>query len=319
MSVPPCDRSVHEPSAMRASTLPFPGRPDFAQIKQRVSILDVLTTRGLLETLRRRGQRLTGPCPVHGGDNPTAFTVDLTKNVWFCFSGCARGGDVIELVRLLDRVSHREAAVWLSELVPTPAAVMATPRRGPFRPFEQTLYLDHDVPWLRSKGIMPMTARAYEAGAWGAGGMLAGCIAVRLHSPTGAPWGYAGRRLVGVGSKWVFPPGFPKSEVLYGQHHVDPVCDRVVVVECPWGVMRLAQLGLSAVALLGTSLSPTQTALLSARRRVTLMLDGDLAGRRAAREVARRLEPVADVKIAALPDGCDPDDLCDDDLRERLA
>lgn len=304
---------------MSAPTLPFPGRPDFAQIKQRVSILDVLTTRGLLDTLRRRGHRLTGPCPVHGGDNPTAFTVDLTKNVWFCFSGCGSGGDVIELVRRLDRVSHREAAMWLSELAPTSAPVPSTPRRGPFRPFEQTLYLDHDVLWLQSKGILPMTARAYEAGAWGAGGMLAGCIAVRLHSPAGAPWGYAGRRLASGSGKWVFPPSFPKSEMLYGQHRVDPTCDRVVVVECPWGVMRLAQIGLSAVALLGTSLSPTQAALLSARRRVTLMFDGDLAGRRAAREVARRLEAVVDVQIAVLPDGRDPDDLCDDDLRERLA
>jgi DNA primase len=307
---------------MTAPTLPFPGRPDFAQLKQQVSILEVLSRRGLTGSLRRRGHRLTGPCPVHGGDNPTAFTVDITKNVWFCFSGCGAGGDVIELVRRLDRVSHREAALWLSALPPATAPVAPAPvaaSRGPFRPFEQTLYLDHHAPWLQSKGILPMTARAYEAGGWRAGGMLAGCIAVRLHSPTGSPWGYAGRRLVGPGGKWVFPPSFPKGETLYGQHRVDPACDHVVVVECPWGVMRLAQIGVPAVGLLGTSLSPTQTSLLSARRGITLMFDGDPAGRRAAREVARRLAPAADVKIAALPDGSDPDDLSDDDLRDRLA
>src|SRR5512134_3410035 len=104
-----------EPSAARSSArtgapadaleLPFPARLDFKEIKRRVSIEDVLAVRGLLGAMRRRGDRITGCCPVHGGDNPMAFVVDRARNVWFCFTGCGRGGDVIELVRLLDGVS----------------------------------------------------------------------------------------------------------------------------------------------------------------------------------------------------------------------
>lgn len=293
----------------------FPARLDFAEIKRRVSVEDVLGARGLLAGLRRHGDRLTGPCPVHGGDNPTAFVVDRKKDVWFCFSGCGRGGDVIDLVRRLDGVSHREAASRLAVMAPSsPRPPLPAARTSSFRPFERTLYLDPDVPWLAAKGIWAATARTHEAGAWSGRGMLAGCVAVRLHDPTGAPLGYAGRRLQGDGSKWVLPRAFPKGEVLYGHHRIDPRRPALVVVECPWGVMRLAQIGVPAVALLGTSMSERQAELLSRREQVTLLLDGDTAGRRAARELAKRLELAVDVRIVELPRGRDPDDLCDLEL-----
>lgn len=299
------------------SELPFRGWLDFKELKRRVSIEDVLAARNLLGGLRRCGDRLTGPCPLHGGDNPSAFVVDPSKNVWYCFSGCGQGGDVIELVRRLDGVPHHEAASRLAAM--SPSARPEPSRRTAFRPFARSLDLDPDVPWLVAKGISPATARTYEAGAWRGPGMLAGCVAIRLHDLTGAPQGYAGRRMVcTTGGKWVFPPGFPKSEVLYGYHRVDPLAPQLVVVECPWGVMRLAQLGVPAVALLGTSSSDRQVELLSARPRLTLLFDGDSAGRRGARELATRLELAVDVTIVALPTGCDPDDLSDTDLAKLV-
>lgn len=298
---------------MSAFKPPFPQRLDFGMIKHQVSIIDVLGARGLLDGLHRRGNRWTGPCPIHRGDNTTAFVVDGTKNLWYCFSGCARGGDVIELVRLLDGVDVRAAAVHLAGMPPS-APMPPTPRRAAFRPFVQTLYVEAESPFLLDKGISPATARAYEAGAWRGRGMLAGCVAVRLHTPTGSPLGYAGRRLTGEGSKWTFPNSFPKNDILYGHHRVDPFAPQLVVVECPWGVMRLAQIGVPAVALLGTALSERQAELLSSRARIVLLLDGDAAGRRGALGAARRLEVGVDVVIATLPAGKDPDDLSDEDL-----
>lgn len=293
--------------------LPFRDLPSFDEIKARVSIEHVLAARGI--HLRRRGNRLVGPCPVHQGDNPTAFSVDRARGLWYCFSGCRRGGDVIELVRLLDGVTHREAASRLATMAPlAPMEAVRSPSTRSFRPFERSLFLDANTPWLLAKGIHPITARAYECGAWHGTGMLTGCVAVRLHTPEGAALGYAGRRLVGAGGKWVFPTAFPKNEVLYGHHRVDPTASELVVVECPWGVMRLAQLGVPVVGLLGTSLSDRQAELLSRRQRVTLMMDGDPAGRRAANAAAGRLELTVDVRIVRLPAGKDPDDLADEEL-----
>jgi hypothetical protein len=44
-----------------------------SHLKRTVSIETVLNAEGLVTSLKRRGQRLVGPCPVHGGDNPHAF------------------------------------------------------------------------------------------------------------------------------------------------------------------------------------------------------------------------------------------------------
>ncbi len=87
----------------------------FSHLKRRVSIEAVLNAEGLATSLKRRGQRLVGPCPVHGGDNPQAFVVDLARDLWYCFTRCQGGGDVVELVRLvctaLDIASAR--TIWL--------------------------------------------------------------------------------------------------------------------------------------------------------------------------------------------------------------
>jgi hypothetical protein len=93
--------------------------------------------------------------------------------------GC-RG--VVELVRCLDGLDYRQAALVLAGylLEPTPQLPpmpLATPDLGRFRPFTNTLSLDPDAPLLRAKQIAPASARFFEAGAWRGGGMLAGCVA----------------------------------------------------------------------------------------------------------------------------------------------
>jgi|SRR5215467_2915050 len=39
-------------------------------------------------------------CPLHGGDNPTSFSVNLDTGGFFCHACGAKGGDVLEFVRL---------------------------------------------------------------------------------------------------------------------------------------------------------------------------------------------------------------------------
>lgn len=37
-------------------------------------------------------------CPIHGGDNPTAFSWNYNNGLWFCFTGCHDGGDIFDFV-----------------------------------------------------------------------------------------------------------------------------------------------------------------------------------------------------------------------------
>jgi len=304
----------------------IPPERDFRHLKRALSIERVLAHRGLLHGLAIHEHQIVGPCPIHRGDNPRAFVVHRRRNLWRCFTGCDAGGDVVELVRRLDGVGYHDAALYLASLVageisPRPPAARTLTIQEPFRPFRERLPLDHDAPSLRRKGIHPEIARRFEVGAYHGRGMLQGCVAVRLHDPDGRPLGYAGRRvdpsLARPRGKWVFPPRLPKNDLLYGVHRLQrPLQRTLVLVECPWGVLRLAQLGIPAVGLLGTHLSATQRTMLIARspKVVVMMMDGDLAGARATARIALHLRDYLDTDVANLPDGLDPDDLDDSAL-----
>jgi DNA primase len=86
---------------------------EIRRLKTSVLIPSVLQTRGLLGAMKRRGHRLFGPCPIHHGDNPTAFVVDLDRNRWRCFTGCWDSGDVIDLVQRIDHISFFQAVRYL--------------------------------------------------------------------------------------------------------------------------------------------------------------------------------------------------------------
>ncbi len=300
----------------------IPEHLTFKYLKRQVSIAAVLQDKGLITAFRKRADQLVGPCPVHGGDNPNAFVISLSKNIWHCFTQCDAGGDLVEMVRRLDNKTYRQTAAYLASLANIPKAsfrVQQTHKTKPFRPFTRSLTLNPSTPWLNKKGISSLTAKRFEAGAYDAPGFLNGCIGVRLHDLQGQPIGYAGRRLhpkqVQLYGKWKLPPALPKSSLLYNFHRLRSYAPiSLVIVEGPWAVMRLAQLNIPAVALLGIHLSPTQRDILQTVQRVILMLDGDRAGRQANICIQKFLEPNTKVHTITLPLNHDPDDLTDDQL-----
>lgn len=293
----------------------------FAYLKREVSIASLLDDKGLIHQFKKKGDQLFGPCPVHGGDNPSAFVVTLSKNLWYCFTGCNTGGDVVRLVQLMDHSTYAQTAEYLASLADRPPVSwneVPGPIENTFRPFTKRLNLDTSVPWFQEKGIRPQTAKTFESGAYRGPGFLANCIAVRLHDLHGNPIGYAGRRLNACEAlkygKWKFPRSLPKKSILYNLHRVNINTQCLIVVECPWGVMRLAQLNIPSVALLGVHISPFQHDILIRFPRLILMLDGDHAGRTASIQIQRILADRTDLHQAFLPQGKDPDDINDDQL-----
>lgn len=134
--------------------------------------------------------------------------------------------------------------------------------------------------------------------------------------------GFGGRALGDVQPKYLNSadgPLFDKGRLLYNLDLAGPAArqsGRLIVVEGYMDVIGLAQAGIAeAVAPLGTAMTETQLAL--AWRLVDepiLCFDGDGAGVRAAIRAAGRalplLQPGKSLRIAALPAGQDPDDLC---------
>lgn len=128
--------------------------------------------------------------------------------------------------------------------------------------------------------------------------------------------GFGGRCLDGSEPKYLNSPETPvfsKGRCLYGAEHLRglPAETPVHVMEGYTDVVMAAQNGCdSAVATLGTALTPDHARMLSRHtERVTLVYDGDAAGRRAAERGAEVFAGVdLDLKVCRLPGSQDPCD-----------
>lgn len=72
------------------------------------------------------------PCPIHGGRN-NKFYVNAATGDWYCFSGCQRGGSLIEFERYrLEGGSHGEARRAVYRLLGIESDCTPTPVRKRF-------------------------------------------------------------------------------------------------------------------------------------------------------------------------------------------
>jgi DNA primase len=107
---------------------------DFAEIRRKVRLEDVIVRFYGIQSLKREENKLIGPCPVHGGDSPRAFHADLEKNVWHCFSK-AHGGNVLDFVAQKENISVRDAGIKLHAFfLAADAPVKPTGASGPVPP-----------------------------------------------------------------------------------------------------------------------------------------------------------------------------------------
>jgi DNA primase len=298
-----------------------PSSLNFKTLKAHVSIGMVLKAYGLDHALYRRGDQLIGPCPLYGGDHPTAFRAHLKRGIWNCFTACG-GGDVVELIRRIEQCDYLRAAKILKSMTSnleewcTYQHQKVSSAAKQFKPFHRSLLLNPKSDFLqKQKGISQCTALQFEAGQTNLSPFLKGTVAVRLHDMQGRPLGYCGRYIdpqtIQRFGKWRFPPLFPKAQTLYNAHRALAYRKNgIVLVECPWAVMRLTQSGFpGAVALLGTGLSSAQIQWLADARIVVVMLDGDPAGRKATPHIVSRLSSSTKARPCYLPDGLEPEDL----------
>jgi DNA primase len=301
---------------------------DFKQLKADVAIEQVLAYYGV--HLRRIGAtQLRGRCPLPthtSSRSRDSFAVNIARNVWSCRSlscmqarGGGPGGNILDLVALIEGCSIREAALRLQALSgaaperfivpresrPDPVAAENPPLRFSLQ------YIDVTHPHLASRSVPLRTARTFGLGFYAGKGLLRGRIVIPIHNEAGELVAYAGRAIDGEEPKYRFPAGFRKSLVLFNLHRVIATASRtVIVVEGFFGAIAVHQAAYPVVALMGSSISRHQSDLLAAHfDRVVLMLDGDEAGRQGALSIAHALGERVSLSVISLDNGCQPDQL----------
>ncbi len=275
---------------------------DFKAVKAAITMEQVLRQYDLLDQFKRNGDSLSGPCPIHGGSNPTQFRVSVSKNVWNCFSECKHGGNTLDFIARMDNVSIHAAALkameWFGldadamsgqseeaehspaparkrESVPAPRepsskpAFAAEPEKvTPNKPLKFRLEkLEREHPYLAERGLTLETLVDFGVG-FCAKGMMAERIAIPIHNPQGEVVAYAGRfpGEPGEGTpKYKLPQGFRKSLELYNLDRAvkEPAEQPLVIVEGFFSCMKFHQMGFrKVVALMGSTLSEAQEELL---------------------------------------------------------
>lgn len=96
---------------------------DFKTVKAEVAVGDVAARYGVAPR-RTNGSHERGKCPLPthpAGDDDKSFSINVSKQVWICHStACAKGrrgkkgGDVIELVAVMENCSLRDAGLKLA-------------------------------------------------------------------------------------------------------------------------------------------------------------------------------------------------------------
>ena len=316
--------------------MPLP-QADFQSLKQ-IPIDQVLARYGV--KLRPAGPHtLYGACPLPthtSRQSRESFSVNLSRRLWACHSAsciAARdgriGGHAIDLVAMMERCGLRQAGRRLQDWFGGPAtdpppvkesATTSAPTAcNP--PLGFTLQgIDTCHPYLQQRGIFPATARLFGVGMYRGNGFLAGRCVIPIRDENSCLVAYAGRAVHGETPKYRFPSGFRKSHLLFNLDRARHTGTRnVIVVEGFFDALKVHQAGHAVVALMGTSFSQRQSELLTSHfARVTLLLDGDHPGRRAAEIIAQSLLPKMPVDQTDLPKGVQPDQLSSTEINFLL-
>lgn len=281
---------------------------DYDLVRQSVSMEMVLARYNI--TLKRvNGTMLRGACPLQTGHGKDAFNVWTERNGWKCHS-CGKKGNVMAFVREMEKLATDwEAAKllynWFGlgnghakpdvQPVEQHAEQHDEPLVNPPLKFALKA-VDPNHPYLLSRGFDPAHALYLDAGYFPGKGSMTGRFVFPIHDADGQLLAYSGRvvddsLITDENPRWKLPAGFHKSLVLYNLHRVlRGEFDSVIVCESFWSVMACVRAGaMNSVALMGKSLSDAQAELLKQFRRITLLLDGDDAGRKASAEVGAKL------------------------------
>ena len=93
----------------------------------KLNINKLLASVDLFNLVEKAGTTLThktgrgearGKCPIHGGNNPTAFQIytgNDGRQRWRCWSECNTGGDAVSFVMAMENLDFIEAVKWLAD------------------------------------------------------------------------------------------------------------------------------------------------------------------------------------------------------------
>jgi DNA primase len=275
----------------------------FKDLKQRISIEQVLRHYNLFDGLRLKGKSHRGPCPFCEVEEGSPFSVSLEKNCFQCFV-CHVSGNILDIVMKLERVTLRQAGQLLNrtfvdgtaspepakiiqqeaspvvdvkeadETIPTaisPPVAVSDSQTNEVPAHNEPLTfalknIETDHPSLKALGIREDIVTAFGVGYYRGRGMMGNRIVIPIYNPGQQLIAYAGFHP--EERTYTYPPKFRKELELYNLKGARAALDEhqdLLVVRHPLEVLMLVSAGyLNAIAIMGDSISKEQVEMLLA-------------------------------------------------------
>lgn len=293
-------------------------------------------------------------CPIHGGDNKTAFRFNKETRTWTCFTNKCHtiyGNDIIGLVRSITGTDFQGAIDYLKSISGgiDDFDYVEIKKKKEMDRFVQSSSKDTTKPksvsedalkkfkFLRSnffvkQGFDPSTLDYFEiAGGWpDKYGIIRDIIPIRDDESNLIAYSLRDiRDDQDKDYKYILTPGFNKQDCLYNLHNAQLLCNNLplILVEGFKSVWRLYEYGIrNVVATIGACLTYGQQCLLYkyVSKGVVIMFDNDKAGvdatTKACNDLIGRLDiyPVYIQEVDNTGKGLDPADLSKDQVYDYL-
>lgn len=284
-------------------------------IKAKLNLVDYVSQ---YTELRKTGNTWRGSCPIHGGENKSAFTI-FPSGSFYCFS-CGARGNVINFVAEYEHITYEAATEKLAELlnIDVEANEEYKHQRGLIQGYRdsvakgQSLLEKNDElkEYLKGRCISEEVTKLFHLGA---DKPMGGCLVIPIYNVNDQPVAIA-KRYFNYRYKYKNSKNsgvFDKSETLYGLNVSRKVGgDSLYLVEGYFDVMSGTQMGLPTAGYCGAEMGREQIQLLnrtvSPSTQIILAPDMDDAGLKHIDRVRDRFNEITEfnVRVLILPDGC---------------
>ncbi len=344
---------------------------NFRALRQTLHFGDVLKHYGIEAKVKGDRATAFCPLPGHaerndGKPRTASLSIHLGRGIFQCF-GCKASGNVLDFACRMggfdpsDPTQFRQGVLTVAKVFhlplgqakdaagqpasiqkagPPPARKPSPPGKPPGgtvkivnAPLDFDLKdLDPNHPYLKDRGFLPETIKAFGLGYCGRG-LMKGRIAIPLHNTDGQLVGYAGRitkdsMMSEECPKYRFPGDreregvhheFRKSYLLYNHHRIKAPVDHLFVVEGFASTWWLSQAKYHhVVALMGADCSGQQGELIvdlvKPDGKIWLMPDGNQAGIDCAYRTLERIASHRFVRWIRLGENEQPTDFSEDEL-----
>jgi DNA primase len=282
-------------------------------------------------------------CPIHQGDNPTAFVFTQHNKMWFCHTGCMDGGDVFDFVMKMEECNFMSAVKKVAELFEVEVdweteEIEENPFREEARAFiEQMLKRNNitELPAFKMPTDMKLAKvndyRGYSPETidwWKFRYCLEGELQDRLVIPfedvDKRLVGITGRAMKGQPEKFMHRPrnlhtGYFLTGLGRNMKHIEECGYSVKIVEGVFDCARWYDYGYKNVCA-PIGLFFTEEHILQLYKAgvtsIELGFDNDKAGRNGIRKAIKRAQGKFDIYVLVYPEGKDADDCTQEELDE---